>query len=128
VSTARLVHADPDSEYFFEEGCHITEWWNSPDDPAVSIARARVEPDCTTRWHRLRDTVERYVVLSGRGLVEVAGLPATEVRCGAVVMIPAGVDQRIACLGDADLVFLAICTPRFERGCYADAEPETGAG
>jgi mannose-6-phosphate isomerase-like protein (cupin superfamily) len=38
------------------------------------------------------------------------------------VLIPAGVAQRIANAGDDDLVFLAICTPRFEHSAYEDID------
>ena len=34
----------PDQEYYFKEGCFINELSNAPEDPEVSIARARVEP------------------------------------------------------------------------------------
>jgi mannose-6-phosphate isomerase-like protein (cupin superfamily) len=110
-------------EAWFEEGCWISEWWNSPDDAALSVARARVPAGGTTRWHRLRDIVERYVVLEGRGVVEVGEAAPREVGRGDVVLIPAGVPQRIANRGAEDLVFLAICTPRFDRRAYEDLEP-----
>jgi mannose-6-phosphate isomerase-like protein (cupin superfamily) len=109
-------------EYFFAEGCFITEWSNSPDDPAVSIARARVEPGRTTRWHYLVDTVERYVVLKGTGRVEVGDRPAQQVGTGDVVIIPPGTRQRITNSGGDDLVFLAVCSPRFIAAAYVDAE------
>jgi oxalate decarboxylase/phosphoglucose isomerase-like protein (cupin superfamily) len=38
------------------------------------------------------------------------------------VYIPPGCPQRIANIGAADLVFLAICTPRFVRDAYEDLE------
>jgi mannose-6-phosphate isomerase-like protein (cupin superfamily) len=107
-------------EYFFAEGCYITEWSNSSDDPGVSVAQARVESGVTTRWHYLRDTAERYVVLSGAGLVEVGDLPAEAVGVGDVVIIPPGVRQRITATGSGDLVFLAICSPRFTGAAYVD--------
>ena len=109
-------------EYFFAEGCFITELSNSGDDPEVSIARARLEPDKTTRWHYLRGTTERYVVLQGVGLVEVDELPAQHMGDGDVVIIPAGARQRISNTGTIDLVFLAICVPRFTPGAYVDIE------
>ena len=59
------------SEYYCEEGCYITELSNSKDDPVLSIACARVEPSVTTKLHKLSNTVERYVILEGEGLVEV---------------------------------------------------------
>lgn len=114
---------DPSAEYFFAEGCHILELSNDPDDEAVSIARARVEPGRSTRWHRLEGTAERYVLLEGQGEVEVGELPPRAVRPGDVVCIPPGVRQRIRNTGRGDLLFLAICTPRFRPGAYLDAEP-----
>ncbi|NNC24982.1 cupin domain-containing protein, partial [Salinisphaera sp. USBA-960] len=60
----------------------------------------------------------------GRGRVEVAGLAPAEVTAGDALFIPADAAQRIANLGDDDLVFLAICTPRFVPECYEDLEPE----
>ncbi|MFO0252772.1 MAG: cupin domain-containing protein, partial [Betaproteobacteria bacterium] len=91
------------------------------NDPAMSIARARVEPGVTTAWHRVRGTVERYVILDGSGRMEVGDLPPQEVQAGDVVLIPPSVRQRIANTGAGDLVFLAICTPRFRPENYEDA-------
>ena len=56
------------NEFYTPEKCHISELVNTPDDPDVSIARARVEPGTTTRWHRLAGTIERYYIVSGRGV------------------------------------------------------------
>ena len=113
---------DAATEYFFAEGCFITELSNSADDPDVSIARARLEPGKTTRWHYLRGAGERYVVLHGAGLVEVDELPAQHVSSGDVVIIPPQARQRISNTGASDLVFLAICSPRFSEAVYVDAE------
>lgn len=124
MTQPRIVRNADTVEYYFEERCHIVEWWNSSDDPQASIARARVEPGVVTRLHRLRDTSERYVVLEGQGRVEVGELPPSLVGPGDVVMIPPGVPQRIANLGDGDLLFLAICTPRFDPANYEDIDPE----
>ena len=41
---------------------------------------------------------------------------------GDVVVIPAGCPQQIRNDGEDDLVFLAICTPRFVPECYRDLE------
>ena len=109
-------------EHYTDERCYITEWANSPDDPAASIAHARVEPGVTTRWHRLRGTTERYVILEGRGRVEIGDEEPREVGPGDLVHIPPLCRQRIANIGSGDLKFLAICTPRFEQKNYEDAE------
>ncbi len=111
-----------DREFFTPEQCHIIEVSNSPDDPEVSIARARVEPGVTTHWHRLADTTERYVVLEGRGRVEIGELSPADVGPGDVVLIPPMCRQRITNTGDRDLVFLAICTPRFRQAAYESLE------
>ncbi len=108
------------NEFYTAERCFIAELSNSPDDPEASIARARVEPGVTTRWHRLIGTTERYLIVEGRGRVEVGDAPARDVGPGDVVLIPSAVRQRIANIGDGDLVFLAICTPRFRQEAYED--------
>ena len=119
---ASIRQFDAGSEYYFAEGCFITELSNSADDPGVSIARARVAPGTTTRWHRLRGISERYVIIDGAGLVEIDGLPAKEVSAGDVVLIPPEVRQRITNTGPGDLIFLAICTPRFRKQMYEDMD------
>ena len=113
---------DPEAEYYFDEGCHIIEMSNSAQDPELSIARARVEPGQTTRWHSLAATSERYVILSGTGLVEVGEQAPAGVGPGDTVIIPPGAPQRIANTGNEDLVFLALCTPRFRVEAYRDLE------
>ena len=113
---------DPSTEYFFDEGCHIIEMSNGADDPELSIARARVEPGQTTRWHSLAATTERYVISAGRGRVEVGELAAVDVGPGDTVIIPPDTPQRIANTGSEDLIFLALCTPRFRVEAYRDLE------
>lgn len=119
----RIHCAASKPERFIDEGCHIVELCNSEEEPELSIARARVEPGVCTRWHRLRATAERYCIVEGRGTVEVGELPPSEVRTGDVVVIPPGVRQRIRNTGARDLIFLAICTPRFQPECYQDLDP-----
>jgi mannose-6-phosphate isomerase-like protein (cupin superfamily) len=106
------------AEFPIDEGCFITELSNSKQDADLSIARARVPVGVTTEWHHLRDTVERYLILQGKGCVEIGDLPATEVGPDDVVLIPANCRQRIANTGDNDLLFLVFCTPRFRPACY----------
>lgn len=109
-------------EFFTPERCYITELSNSPGDPGVSIARARVEPGVTTCWHRLMGITERYCIISGIGRVEVGNLPPQDVRPGDIVIIPPMCRQRITNIGLDDLLFLAICTPRFSIDAYEDIE------
>jgi len=110
------------AEFFTAELCHITELSNSPADEALSVALARVEPGVTTRWHRLRGIDERYVILAGHGVMELGGLPPQAVAPGDVVVIPAGCRQRITNDSAGDLLFHALCTPRFRPEVYEDLE------
>ena len=105
-------------EYWFHEGCFIAEIANDEDDPACSIARARVEPGKTTAWHMLDGIQERYIIVSGSGRVEVGTTLCCNVAPGDVVRIPGNTRQRITNTGDRDLIFYAVCTPPFSSGCY----------
>lgn len=113
-----IQHFQASKEYFFREGCFINELFNYPEDPELSIARARVESGVATQWHQLRETTERYIILEGNGVVEIGEQPAQHVSPGDVVTIPANTRQRITNISTKDLVFLALCTPRFIADNY----------
>jgi mannose-6-phosphate isomerase-like protein (cupin superfamily) len=115
---AAVRRANDAVEFDTAERCSILEVANDADDPACSIARARVAPGVTTEWHWLDGIDERYVIVSGLGRVEIGDLPPTDVGPGDVVRIPANVRQRITNGGDDGLVFYAICTPRFVQNAY----------
>lgn len=117
-----IIKPDPDCEYDTPERCHILEMSNSAADQELSIARARVKPGVTTAWHRVRDTAERYVILAGEGQVELGDKAPEQVGIGDVVLIPPNVEQRITNTGDGDLIFLALCTPRFRQNNYVSSE------
>lgn len=112
----------PGAEFYIHEGCFVNELSNIDADPEASIARVRVPARATTKWHRLVRTTKRYVLLSGTGRMEVGNLAPQIVAPGDVVLIPPDCRQRIANLGDEDLIFLAICTPRFRSEAYEDID------
>jgi mannose-6-phosphate isomerase-like protein (cupin superfamily) len=116
-----LRRPDEAAEYWFHEGCHILEIINEPADPDASVARARVPAGATTRWHRLAATTERYLILSGSGEAWVGDVGPLPVAPGDLVLIPPGVRQRVRAADREDLVFLAICTPRFRPENYSPA-------
>ena len=117
-----VLSPDERDEYLTDEGCWILELSNDVDDPDVSVARARVAPGQTTKWHQVDGTEERYVLLAGQGRVEIGDLSPRDVGPGQVVRIPAGVRQRIRNTGAEDLVFLCICSPRFRQAAYRSLE------
>lgn len=114
-----LLHA-PHTEYFFQEGCFITELSNGEHDPEVSLAKARVEAGKTTAWHALEGITERYLILNGIGRMEVGDLAPQEVGPGDVILVPPRCRQRITNLGPDDLIFLVICSPRFQPNKYIE--------
>lgn len=122
MNMPQVIRGSQQSEYYFDERCYITEWLNVESVDELSIAKARVAPGVTTAWHQLTGITERYVVLSGQGTVAVGDLE-TSVSTGDVVIIPPGIRQRIRndCQ-HSDLIFLAICSPRFQLSAYIDLE------
>lgn len=108
-------------EYFFKEGCFIEEWHNTPADQNMSVARVRVEVGETTKLHALVNTTERYIILKGVAVVTV-GDKHWSVSRGDVVVIQPGVAQKIQNLGEQDLIFLAVCTPRFVLDNYKEID------
>lgn len=117
-----ILKANEKPEIETQERCYIIEVANDASDKAVSIARARVEVGVTTALHRLKNTSERYIIISGVGCVELAGNEKMEVSAGDVVRIPANTPQRITNIGTTDLVFYCICTPPFSPSCYESLE------
>ncbi len=61
---------------------------------------------------------ERYVITDGIGEVEIGGTRTQVVRTGDIVLIPDGTPQRITNVGDSDLSFLCVRTPRFDPTSY----------
>lgn len=120
----KIIKKNLNTEFYTEEKCHITEVSNNSCDPELSIARARVEPGVTTCWHRLKNTTERYYIISGTGIAEIGNLPPVEVNPGDTVIIPPMCKQRITNTGNSDLIFLALCTPRFLNEVYEDIEKD----
>lgn len=117
MSKGEIIQSNATKEYYLEERCFITEILNSAQHPDISISKARVEPGVTTILHRVKNTGEKYYILSGIGRMEIDG-EISEVKTGDLVMIPADIKQRITNTGVDDLIFLCVCTPRFEMGNY----------
>lgn len=119
---ALIKSPEEHKEFYTEERCHILEVLNQSDDRSQSIARARVEPGLTTKWHKLKDTSEVYYILKGFAVVQVGESDEQEVKEGDIVRIPPNVPQRIKNTGDKDLIFLCFCVPAFGPECYESLE------
>lgn len=119
---AEVKKASQTVEFETDERCYITEVANDLCDEAVSIARARVSPGITTAWHKLANITERYLIISGQGKMEIGNLEPVMVCIGDVVRIPMDTPQRITNTGTTDLIFYAICSPRFKSEAYISLE------
>jgi len=119
---ATIKRHNTKKEFYTSEKCFITEISNSADDADVSIAQARVGAGITTRWHQLEKTVERYYIISGEGRMELGDQAPQDVHPGDVIIIPSLCKQRISNTGSTDLIFLAICSPRFSQNNYQELE------
>lgn len=104
------------------ERCHIRELINQSEQGDFSLAQARVEPGVSTALHLLKDTLEIYYILEGKGEMVLDGKVIGTVEAGDNVMIPANTSQCIRNVGERDLIFLCWCQPRFVPACYVDLE------
>ena len=109
------------AEFWTRERCFITELLNESSLPDVSVARARVEPGVTTERHSL-PVLEWYVIESGHGVLSLGDRSPLPVGPGDAIEIPADCEQQITNTGDADLLFLCVCVPRFEPAFYQPCE------
>jgi len=125
IKTPTILKTSSTDEYYFDEGCYILEYSNAEEDPDVSIARARVLPNTETQLHKLSQTIERYLILEGTGEVTLGDPNSNTLNCatvsnGDVIIIPKNCPQAIRNTGENDLIFLVICTPRFEPENYIE--------
>lgn len=109
---------DINKEFNTDERCSIIEILNKADLPYISIAQARLKVGLTTELHSL-DGDEFYYILQGHGTAELDRSQKFELQKGDVLHIKRDQPQRIKNTGDKDLIFLCICTPRFEAKHYA---------
>lgn len=109
-----VYRTEPLMEVQTGDGYFVTEWWNSMQDPALSVARLRIEPGVSTRPYQLHGITERYLFLSGTGFVEIDGEVQT-VGPGDGMLIKPGAWRSVTNKGLRDLGWLAICRPRFSR-------------
>lgn len=116
-----IVKREEVKEFYTDENCFITEFLNRPDVPAVSVAKARVEPGQETQLHSLKG-IEIYYILEGKGEVQLGGLTHQMVQTGDLVFIKPGQTQKILNSGLGQLEFLCICSPRFRVEDYTACE------
>lgn len=118
----KYMETQEEDEFFTAENCHIIELLNNTANQSFSIARARVLPGETTKWHALKGTTECYYILSGIGLAELGADFRQAMKPHSLLRIPADQPQRITNTGEEDLVILCICSPAFSEQIYTSLE------
>lgn len=79
-----------------------------------SLAEATLAPGVSTAEHHHATSEEIYYILSGRGLMRVAG-EQREVGPLDAVALPPGVNHKLTNTGEGPLVFLCCCAPPYEH-------------
>ena len=115
----KIIKANSLNETETEERCSIAENYSCKE---VSIAKATVKPGVTTRAHHLKGVDEIYLIISGKGKLELGSQKSAIVGTGDTIIFPAGNSEKITNVGKTDLVFYCICTPRFTAECYINEE------
>ena len=116
-----LIKSQQPEEFWTDERCFIKELCNTDELSGGSLAVARVEAGVTTQLHSLIGLTETYIVIEGRGLMEV-NAKQFNIEVGDQVVIPPGLSQRVTALGLSELRFYCLCVPRFRPESYISLE------
>jgi len=79
---------------------------------ALSLARATIPTGRSTYRHRHVLAEEIYYVLSGEGVLELAGR-SERIEAGDARLIRPGTEHRVTCMGSEPLVILCACSPPY---------------
>lgn len=121
-TNSRYLVCGQAEEFWTDERCFITELCNTEKLPDSSLAIARVEAGVTTQLHALKGLTETYIVIEGKGRMEV-GDETFNIEAGDQVVIPPNCPQRITALDNQQLRFYCLCVPRFFPESYINLEP-----
>ena len=93
--------------------CMITfEWIYQPlQSKRWTVFRLRL----SSKNGDFQQICERCVILSGPGLVEIGTEKPCDITTDDEVIVPANALERIKNSGENDLLFIAICSPRFQK-------------
>ncbi|MEL6988444.1 MAG: cupin domain-containing protein [Bacteroidota bacterium] len=119
----KIIEENEKPTFFTDERCYIKELFNYPEHNQSSLAKAIVEPGVTTQLHALKNTAELYYILKGRGSMVIDSKERI-LSVGTCIFIPQNYPQQITNVGEENLEFLCICTPRFTSKVYLNLEEE----
>ncbi|MHB0936829.1 MAG: cupin domain-containing protein [Armatimonadota bacterium] len=97
------------------DGTTLCEWLHPLREEerlqmGYSLAHARLQPGEASRPHRLRESSEVFVILSGEGVISVDEETALVVP-GQAVYVPPGAVQYLRNTGSEDFVFICLVSP-----------------
>ena len=103
-------------QVFWQSDAHGAKFGEKKPDSMKSFtnfARITVQPGGTNRVHVHNDIEQVYIVLRGKGIVQVGGEEA-EVKAGDAIFLPAKVPHGFVNTGDKPAVLLLIGTRVYE--------------
>lgn len=83
-------------------------------DMGFSIVHAILKPKKSSLPHKLKNSVEVYYILEGRGLMHIEG-ESVEVHPGQAMYIPPNSKQWIENIENSDLKFLCVVKPPWRQ-------------
>jgi mannose-6-phosphate isomerase-like protein (cupin superfamily) len=89
-----------------------------------SLARAIIKPDQRTQIHQLKTSSEIFYILQGEGVIQIEK-EEKAVLPGQVIYIPPGDRQCLRNTGSADLIFLCLVSPPWNKEDEVVYEPVT---
>jgi mannose-6-phosphate isomerase-like protein (cupin superfamily) len=85
-----------------------------PFQMGFSLARAIVNPGQITQNHKLKTSSEVFYILQGEGVIQIEN-EEKAVFPGQVIYIPPDARQCIRNTGTADLIFLCLVSPPWDK-------------
>ncbi len=111
-----VIQRDSTQPFTTKDGSTIRELLASRNSSNCkqSLAEATVPPGVRTASHYHPQTEEIYYILSGTGLMYLAG-ETRSVSAGDAIAIPPGKVHWIENFDKVDLIFLCCCAPGYEH-------------
>lgn len=110
---------NPASFFRTADNSELFEWLHPYKDEEIkhlkySIAYARILTGEKTLQHRIQNSSETYIFVSGKGRIVIEN-ESEDVSAGVAVVVPAGKWQWVENTGTSPLVFLCIVSPPWEE-------------
>jgi len=102
-------------QIFWQSDAHGAKFGEKPESMKsfTNFARITIQPGGTNQVHVHEDIEQVYIVLMGKGIVQV-GDEKAEVKAGDAIFLPAGVPHGFVNISDKPAILLLIGTRVYE--------------